>query len=362
MLGLVSGKSLIEEGGLLVGICQSSKAFLVLAGISLGLWILIFISSCAAMVTGLDPPKKGSSTHGSHRSLKSVLTSISRQKSSVRPPPLSASYIEEGNVHRDLQQQQQPHHRRTLAAPQVCHTTQKRSSHIDTIGVRAAGPVGSDRYYDNQEHHVEDIRQIPNYANNATSHNPHRCSSKCMIYSERRGDTQARKPMPTTTAVNPTTIKSPHPDRSRQSRGKRLDDVKAATMANLAGSFAPEKHSARFVPRNPEVNAGQQTKARYCCPQHLQQIDDDDASYKEASVPEHVARSIHSNASHGPTGPFNHDHLDHSGGEEYHEEHVSQNADHHNFEHTDEGEGQMSPTSQSSRRQRLLQLLSRTTE
>ncbi|KAJ1656424.1 hypothetical protein GGF38_004581, partial [Coemansia sp. RSA 25] len=33
MLGLVSGRSLIEEGGLLVGICQSSKAFLVLAGI-----------------------------------------------------------------------------------------------------------------------------------------------------------------------------------------------------------------------------------------------------------------------------------------------------------------------------------------
>ncbi|KAJ1735762.1 hypothetical protein LPJ61_000359 [Coemansia biformis] len=29
MLGIMSGKSLIEEGGLLVGICQSSKAFLL---------------------------------------------------------------------------------------------------------------------------------------------------------------------------------------------------------------------------------------------------------------------------------------------------------------------------------------------
>ncbi|KAI7830963.1 hypothetical protein BX661DRAFT_180383, partial [Kickxella alabastrina] len=63
MLGLASGKSLVEEGGLLVGICQSSKAFLVLAGIGLGLWILILVLSCVAMVTGLEPPKKKASSH-----------------------------------------------------------------------------------------------------------------------------------------------------------------------------------------------------------------------------------------------------------------------------------------------------------
>lgn len=79
-LGLVSGKSLIDVGGLLVGICQSSKAFLILAGISLGFWILILVLACGSMATGLDPPskkKKGGSSYSSHRSISSYISRIS---------------------------------------------------------------------------------------------------------------------------------------------------------------------------------------------------------------------------------------------------------------------------------------------
>ncbi|KAJ2055293.1 hypothetical protein GGI17_006687, partial [Coemansia sp. S146] len=70
---------------------------------------------------------------------------------------------------------------------------QKRSSHIEAIDARAAAPVGSAKYYDNDGHHVGDVRQIANYTNNATSHNPHRCSSKCIMYDSKRGDIQAGK-------------------------------------------------------------------------------------------------------------------------------------------------------------------------
>ncbi|KAJ1950464.1 hypothetical protein EC988_004378 [Linderina pennispora] len=83
MLGLSSGKSVIEEGGLLVGICQASKAFLVLAGIGLAFWILIFVLSCVAMTVGLDNPQ-AKPAEGSRRSLRSVITGRTRR--TVQPP------------------------------------------------------------------------------------------------------------------------------------------------------------------------------------------------------------------------------------------------------------------------------------
>ncbi|KAJ1965356.1 hypothetical protein GGI12_000834 [Dipsacomyces acuminosporus] len=74
MLGLSSGKSLVEEGGLLVGICQSSKAFLVFTGIGLSLWVLTLVLSCAGMTAGLGKPKKADVMPSSRRSIRSVLT------------------------------------------------------------------------------------------------------------------------------------------------------------------------------------------------------------------------------------------------------------------------------------------------
>ncbi|KAJ2744362.1 hypothetical protein GGI20_003019 [Coemansia sp. BCRC 34301] len=349
MLGLVSGRSLIEEGGLLVGICQSSKAFLVLAGISLGLWILIFLSSCAAMVTGLDPPKKGSSTHGSHRSLKSVLTSISRQKSSARPPPLSASYVEAGNVYGEMSRL--PH--LPLAAPQVCYSAQKRTNHNEVTGAYTAVPAGGAKYYGHNGQ-GDVTRQYPSH-NNTASRNPHRCTSRCVVYTAKQNVPQAGKTSQTHVA-----IRSPHAGHPRPVQNTREDEVKGAVIANLASAFNPEDHTARSLPKNNEVSAaGQRNKDRRCCSQHRQQIDDDDISYKEASIHEHASRSIHSSASRDPMAPYDHEQVDHNNGGDYNDEYILNNADNQHFVHHDYEGSQMSPASQSSRRQRLRQLLSR---
>ncbi|KAJ2369473.1 hypothetical protein H4S02_005186 [Coemansia sp. RSA 2611] len=99
MLGMASGKSLIEEGGLLVGICQSSKAFLVLSGMGLGLWILILVSSCAAMATGLDPKKKAdasskksTTSRSSGSSIRSALSRLRRHGATAQQLPVPATY------------------------------------------------------------------------------------------------------------------------------------------------------------------------------------------------------------------------------------------------------------------------------
>ncbi|KAJ2338080.1 hypothetical protein GGF43_006959, partial [Coemansia sp. RSA 2618] len=96
MLGMASGKSLIEEGGLLVGICQSSKAFLVLAGIGLGLWIFIMVSSCAAMATGLGPKKKQAESKSSRSSVRSALSRLRRHGMTAQQLPVPATYPEPG--------------------------------------------------------------------------------------------------------------------------------------------------------------------------------------------------------------------------------------------------------------------------
>ncbi|KAJ2139537.1 hypothetical protein IW139_000461 [Coemansia sp. RSA 353] len=85
MLGMASGKSLIEEGGLLVGICQSSKAFLVLSGISLGMWIVITITSCAAMATGVGSKKNVESKESEQSSIRSALSRLRRHGMSTLP-------------------------------------------------------------------------------------------------------------------------------------------------------------------------------------------------------------------------------------------------------------------------------------
>ncbi|KAJ2501402.1 hypothetical protein GGH96_001925 [Coemansia sp. RSA 1972] len=93
MLGMASGKSLIEEGGLLVGICQASKAFLVLSGISLGLWIVIMITSCAAMATGVGSKKnqeKGSE-RSERSSIRSALSRLRRHGINTQLP-MPATY------------------------------------------------------------------------------------------------------------------------------------------------------------------------------------------------------------------------------------------------------------------------------
>ncbi|KAJ2121103.1 hypothetical protein IW147_004552 [Coemansia sp. RSA 720] len=86
MLGMASGKSLIEEGGLLVGICQSSKAFLVLSGLGLGLWIVIMITSCAAMATGVGAKKNQESKGSSRSSIRSALSRLRRHGVNTQLP------------------------------------------------------------------------------------------------------------------------------------------------------------------------------------------------------------------------------------------------------------------------------------
>ncbi|KAI9473008.1 hypothetical protein BX667DRAFT_499362 [Coemansia mojavensis] len=95
MLGMASGKSLVEEGGLLVGICQSSKAFLVLAGIGLGLWIFILVSSCAAIATGGSKSSKQSTSGSSKKSVSSIRSALSRLRRhgiNTQQLPMPATY------------------------------------------------------------------------------------------------------------------------------------------------------------------------------------------------------------------------------------------------------------------------------
>ncbi|PIA17388.1 hypothetical protein COEREDRAFT_86374 [Coemansia reversa NRRL 1564] len=91
-LSFISGKTIIEEDGFLVGICQSSKAFLVLAGIGLGLWIVILISSCGAMVAGLGSTKKDTSSKSSQRSLHSALSQLKKIGKNTQPLTVPLSY------------------------------------------------------------------------------------------------------------------------------------------------------------------------------------------------------------------------------------------------------------------------------
>ncbi|KAJ2714791.1 hypothetical protein H4R19_001543 [Coemansia spiralis] len=96
MLGIMSGKSLIEEGGLLVGICQSSKAFLVLTGLGLGFWILILVSSCAAMAVGLGPSKKGATRKDTGSSIRTALSRLHRRGQDAQQLPPPAIYAAAG--------------------------------------------------------------------------------------------------------------------------------------------------------------------------------------------------------------------------------------------------------------------------
>ncbi|KAJ2546098.1 hypothetical protein GGH95_006930, partial [Coemansia sp. RSA 1836] len=177
-------------------------------------------------------------------------------------------------------------------------------------------PTGGDKYYANNGRHDEVVRQYPAH-DATTSHNPHRCTSRCVVYTAKQSGSQAGRVTHTQVAA-----RSPHADHLHLGHANRGDDIKPTTLANLAGAFAPDENAPRALPRKPETGARQHGKARYCCSQH-QQIDDDDVSYREASIHEHAPRSTHSNEGRSPIAPFAREQTSHDNGENYNDEYVS---------------------------------------
>ncbi|KAI8324997.1 hypothetical protein GQ54DRAFT_36182 [Martensiomyces pterosporus] len=336
MLGLASGKSLVEEGGLLVGICQASKAFLVLTGIGLGLWVLILVLSCGAMTTGFDSPHKGGAAYGSRRSLRSVLTNRFRRDryagSHGHPPPVAPHYVDTAagpaaaaprassrlappppvaRSHRD-----RPARSGSRAAPVPAPTRLHRNANTKNAG-------GNAREYSRHAPRKTDGYLEPRHSPPSRSYQPAQGAQPA----PRSAGSGSRAPSRQPRAI------SPADDTGDD------NDIAAARpngLADPADAFASDDHEHEFSPRALSASSDRRYRSNYRARQTIDDEGDDEGDADDLDEEEEGASIGHSD----------------SGYHQYSDHHAYNNTYHRNASHSP-------PHSQTSRRQRLRRLFSR---
>ncbi|KAI9501629.1 hypothetical protein BX070DRAFT_228161 [Coemansia spiralis] len=345
MLGLASGKSLIEEGGLLVGICQSSKAFLVLTGLGLGLWILIFVLSCATMITGLNPPGKSASVASSRRSLRSYISSVHQKRHGANQPPLSANYLKSGPA-------------KPLARPPPTATYNRASP---PTAIRR----GYNTSYDASALNTgEKAMQMAAYAPNALQNNTAPCPYQCQHgYAPQQANVASRQAAGKPHSSTPSPLLSvPAEPARRAAPGSSARQVNV--LADPRNAFSPNGYSRSASPRAIPSSNRNRSGTHHAYQSHQEVIDEAGVIGNEAALDEEnsvldidVTENRNNEMSH------HHRHYSQDEGNEYADAYEPHHQDHHYQHQHAQGDSRHSPpSSQTSRRQRLRQIFGRDAE